>query len=294
MRARRDTPGRSIRSLRECCPSVSAKRPNSARSCSMPTRPTGSRVRLGERTPSADRESDVIERRELPPLSRAQTRAGARAVSATNTRRCRRCIRPSSRTASRSIEYARAGTDARAGRARHRDSRHAPARLAAARTCPSMCAARKARTCGFWRRIWRLARDHRPFGRLAPARRRALCVRPQWTFEALEAMSPAQRSRTPAAGRCGADRLAATGFAPERSRARFGRVRASRCRREMPGNVRIYAPGLGFWGWGRSRPPVAWCRCDSLPRPTKSELESNCRDAYNARLLKRSKLLIEV
>ena len=39
-------------------------------------------VRLGERTPSADRESAVIERRELPQFSAQRHRRGARGVSA--------------------------------------------------------------------------------------------------------------------------------------------------------------------------------------------------------------------
>ena len=58
-------------------------------------------VRLGERTPSADRESAVIERRELPRVSRASARAGAGASFRANTRKFRPCIPRSSRTASR-------------------------------------------------------------------------------------------------------------------------------------------------------------------------------------------------
>ena len=64
-------------------------------------------------------------------------------------------------------------------------------------------------------------------------------------------------------------RLAAIGSARRAGSVPFGRVRPSRCRRsESPGNVRIYAAGLGFLGLGEieaDRP--AWCRCDLFRRP---------------------------
>ena len=64
---------------------------------------------------------------------------------------------------------------------------------------------------------------------------------------------------------------------------------------EPPGTVRIYAAGLGFLGLGaiEAGGPLG-AAATYFVRDSRIELEGGCRDAYNARLLKRSKLLIEV
>ena len=79
-------------------------------------------VRLGERTPSADRESTVIERRELPPLTARSSCERRSANFRANTRRFRPCIRRIKQDGKPLYEYARAGHDPGTGGARHRHS----------------------------------------------------------------------------------------------------------------------------------------------------------------------------
>ena len=82
----------------------------------------------------------------------------------------------------------------------------------------------------------------------------------------------------------------------------FGRGRPCpfppRCPKPCRGRCVSMRPAWDFWVWGRFRPRAAWFRCDlfrqSYFSSGESQLEGGCRDAYNARLLKRSKLLIEV
>jgi tRNA pseudouridine55 synthase len=108
---------------------------------------------------------------------------------------------------------------------------------------------------------------------------------PQWTFEALEACRRAERARLllPVDAALGDWRrldLPAEGIEAVRQGRSIGGL-------ECTGNVRIYAPGSVSWAWARSNRPGGWCRCGSFPRP-RIELEGGARDAYNARLLKRS------
>jgi tRNA pseudouridine55 synthase len=74
-------------------------------------------ARLGERTASADLESPVIEKRELPPLATATLEA------ALATGRSRRCTPRSSRMANRCTNMRVPGSRANAPRARLRSTR---------------------------------------------------------------------------------------------------------------------------------------------------------------------------
>ena len=61
-----------------------------------------------------------------------------------------------------------------------------------------------------------------------------------------------------------------------------------------PGTVRIYAAGLGFLGLGEIEAGGPAGAAAAYFGGQRIELEGGCRDAYNARLPKGSKLLIEV
>ena len=231
----------------------SAKRPSSARSCSMRTRPTGSRVRLGERTASADRESAVIERRELPRYSVRTDRAGARGVSA----------------------RVRAGAADAFG---HQAGRQAALRIRARgrwrERAPRAIVIHEMRlldwqapdlsfdvrcTKGAYIRVLAedLARGSTPSGMWSACAGSAVAPfasQPQWTLRDVGVHDAGRAPGGAAAGRCRIDRLAATGFAGgrgERVSARPDRVDTGGTARETYGSMR---PGSDFWGWGRSKP----------------------------------------
>ncbi len=110
-------------------------------------------VRLGERTPSADRESEVIETRVLPAFSREQLEHALAAFP-----RAYQQVPPMHSALKQDgkplYEYARAGiTRERAARA-ITDSRTAAARLRNSPICASMCAARRAPTFVCSLKIW--------------------------------------------------------------------------------------------------------------------------------------------
>ena len=209
-------------------------------------------VRLGERTPSADRETEVVERRELPDFSAAQMQQALADFPREYAQvpPMHSAIKQGGRPL---YEYARAGiTRERAARAiviHHMQllSWEAPD-LAFDVRC----------TKGAYIRVLAedLAAQMGTLGHLVGLRRIGVApfsAETQWTFEALDAMSLAERQAVllpvdaaladwrrfdlPAGG-VSAFRQGQTLSIPE----------------DLPGNVRIYAAGMGFLGLGAIEP----------------------------------------
>jgi len=205
-------------------------------------------ARLGERTPSADRESDVIERRELAPYSREQL-----AQALADFPRQYAQVPPMHSALKQDgkplYEYARAGiTRERAAR----DIVIHELRLLDWQT-PDLSFDVRC-TKGTYIRVLAedLAAQLGTIAHLATLRRLGVApfgAEPQWSFEALEAMTPAQRQ----AILLPVD-AALTGW--PRLDLSAGGVSALRQGQavpvpvEPPGTVRIYAAGLGFLGLG--------------------------------------------
>jgi len=208
-------------------------------------------VRLGERTQSADRESEVIETRELPAYSLPQLHEALRAFPRDYAQV------PPMRSALKQdgkplYEYARAGiTRERAARAIViHDMRlldWSPPDLSFDVCC----------TKGTYIRVLAedLAAQLGTIGHLAALRRLAVApfgAEPQWTFEALESLDPAARRDVllPVDAALATWRrldLCAGGV----SAFRQGQAVAVPDTPETaPGTVRIYAAGLGFLGLG--------------------------------------------
>jgi tRNA pseudouridine55 synthase len=209
-------------------------------------------VRLGERTPSADLESQVVERRELPPLSRGDLERLLEEFPREYPQvpPMHSAIKQDGKPL---YEYARAG-----------QVRERAARLILIREmhliewrCPDLALDVRC-TKGAYMRVLAedLAARLGTIGHLVELRR--LGVSPfaeerQWTFDALEAL-------------CGADRggvllpVDAALADWQRLDLAAGDVEAVRQGRTVaisakcPGNVRIYAPGLGFLGLGAVGP----------------------------------------
>jgi tRNA pseudouridine55 synthase len=209
-------------------------------------------VRLGERTASADRESEVIEKRELPDFSAAQMQdaLGEFPREYAQVPPMHSAIKQDGRPL---YEYARAGiTRERAARAIViRDMLFLdwqPPDLTFDVRCSK----------GAYIRV--LAEDFAAqlgtIAHLAGLRRLAVTpfsAQPQWTFEALEPMTAAQRLGLllpvdaaladwrrldlPAGGVSAFRQGQTVSIAPE-----------------IPGNVRIYAAGIGFLGLGAIEP----------------------------------------
>jgi tRNA pseudouridine55 synthase len=205
-------------------------------------------VRLGERTPSADRESEVIETRPLPEFS-AEHLQRALAAFPRDYRQI-----PPMRSALKQdgkplYEYARAGiTRERAARSitihelKLLDWR-----------APDLCFDVRC-TKGAYIRVLAedLALQLGTIGHLAALRRLAVApfeVEPQWPFEALEALTLEDRHQLllpvdAALSACRRFDLPAGGV---------GALRQGQTLNipvELPGMVRIYAAGLGFLGLG--------------------------------------------
>jgi tRNA pseudouridine55 synthase len=209
-------------------------------------------VRLGERTPSADRESEVIERRELPPYSREQF-----AQALADFPRQYAQIPPMHSALKQDgkplYEYARAGiTRERAPR----DIVIHDMRLLDWQT-PDLSFDVRC-TKGTYIRVLAedLAMQLGTIAHLAALRRLEVVpfgAEPQWSFEALEAMSPAQRQEVllPVdAALAGWRRLdlALSGVSA------FRQGQTVSVPVQTPGTVRIYADGLGFLGLGEIEP----------------------------------------
>jgi tRNA pseudouridine55 synthase len=209
-------------------------------------------VRLGERTPSADRESEVIERRELPHFT-SQQLSDALSEFPREYAQVPPMHSALKQDGKPLYEYARAGiTRERAARAVliHGMSLLGwqPPDLSFDVRCSKgtyirVLAEDLAAQLGT---IAHLAALHRlgvdPFG-----------AEPQWSFEALEAMSPAQRLDVllpvdAALAGCRRLDLSAAGV----SAFRQGQTVAipATLPETLPGTVRIYAAGLGFLGLG--------------------------------------------
>lgn len=209
-------------------------------------------ARLGERTPSADRESEVIERRDLPPLDGAALERALEAFPRKYSQipPMHSALKQDGRPL---YEYARAGiTRERAARTiTIRDLRliewHAPDVSFDVR-------------CSKGAYIRVLAEDlAERIGTIAHlVGLRRLGVAPfaherQWTFEALEAMTADQRSAVllPVDAALTDWRrldLPAGGVAALRQGQSVSIADVN------PGNVRIYAPGVGFLGLGSIEP----------------------------------------
>jgi tRNA pseudouridine55 synthase len=209
-------------------------------------------VRLGERTPSADRESEVIERRELPHFTSQQLSdaLGAFPREYAQVPPMHSALKQDGKPL---YEYARAGiTRERAARSIviHDMSflDWQPPDLSFDVRCSKgtyirVLAEDLAAQLGT---IAHLAALHRlgvePFG-----------AQPQWSFEALDAMSPAQRLELllPVdAALAGWRRLELTPAGVEAFRQGQAVVIPATLPETQPGTVRIYAAGLEFLGLG--------------------------------------------
>jgi tRNA pseudouridine55 synthase len=209
-------------------------------------------VRLGERTPSADRESEVIERRELALYSSEQLAEALRLFPREYAQ-----IPPMHSALKQDgkplYEYARAGiTRERAARAIIIHDMHlldwSPPDLSFDVRCSK----------GTYIRVLAedLAAQLGTIAHLAALRRLEVApfgAEPQWSFEALEALSPAQRRDVLLP-------VDAALTAWRRLDLTEGGVNAIRQGQTvavpadpleiLPGTVRIYAAGLGFLGLG--------------------------------------------
>ena len=205
-------------------------------------------VRLGERTPSADRESEVIETRELPDFSRQQLQ---RALA--EFPRDYRQIPPMHSALKQEgkplYEYARAGiTRERAARSITIHELQLLDWQVPDLSFDVRC------TKGAYIRVLAedLAAQLGTVGHLAALRRLAVApfsAEPQWSFEALESLSPEDRHKALLP-------VDAALHAWRRFDLPAGGVSALRQGQtvdvavELPGMVRIYADGLGFLGLG--------------------------------------------
>ena len=209
-------------------------------------------VRLGERTPSADRESEVIERRELPPYSALELEDALRSFPREYAQV------PPMRSALKQdgkplYSYARLGlTRERAPRAIViRDMcllEWQPPDLSFDVRCSK----------GTYIRVLAedLAAQLGTIGHLTALRRLGVApfdAEPQWSFEALESLSPEQRSAVllPVDAALTAWRrldLSLSGVSALRQ-GQSVPVPAD-FTADLPGTVRIYAAGLGFLGLG--------------------------------------------
>ena len=211
------------------------------------------KVRLGERTPSADLESAVVERRTLPPLSIPEMESALAEFPRDYSQ-----IPPMHSALKQDgkplYEYARAGETRE--RAPRQIRIHALQLIdwqspdlsfdvqctkgAYIRVLAEDLAARL-NTLGHWIGLRRLAVT--PF---ADA--------PQWTLEALERMSREERSALLLPVDAALAEWPRLDLAPDGVQAvRQGQSVA--VPREAPGKVRIYAPGLGFLGLGAVQAP---------------------------------------
>jgi tRNA pseudouridine55 synthase len=205
-------------------------------------------LRLGERTPSADRETEVIERRALPQYSREDLEL-ALAAFPRNYQQIPPMHSALKQDGKPLYEYARAGiTRERAARSIVIHDMQAiewqPPDLIFDVRC----------TKGAYIRV--LAEDFAAqlatIGHLHALRRLGVApfdAEPQWSFETLEQMTAAQRDATllpvdAALGACRRIDLPLGGVGALRQ------GQTVSVTQEQPGTVRIYAAGLGFLGLG--------------------------------------------
>jgi tRNA pseudouridine55 synthase len=209
-------------------------------------------VRLGERTASADRESEVIEKRELPDFSPLQMQDALKEFPREYAQvpPMHSAIKQDGRPL---YEYARAGiTRERAARAivirdiLFLDWR--PPDLTFDVRCSK----------GAYIRVLAedLAAQLGTIAHLAGLRRLAVTpfsAEPQWTFEALEAMTAAQRLAVLLPVDAALKDWRRLDLPPGGVSA-FRQGQTISIAPEIPGNVRIYAAGIGFLGLGAIEP----------------------------------------
>ncbi|MGD0493918.1 MAG: tRNA pseudouridine(55) synthase TruB [Steroidobacteraceae bacterium] len=205
-------------------------------------------VRLGERTPSADLESAVVERRELPPLSLARMELALEEFPRDYSQ-----IPPMHSALKQDgkplYEYARAGeTRERAPR----QIRIHAMRLIEWRS-PDLCFDVRC-TKGAYIRVLAedLAARIDTIGHLVGLRRLGVAPfadAPQWTLDVLGGMSREQRAALLLPVDAALADWPRLDLAAEGAEA-FRQGRTIAVPREAPGKVRIYAPGLGFLGLG--------------------------------------------
>jgi tRNA pseudouridine55 synthase len=208
-------------------------------------------VRLGERTPSADRESEVIETRELPPFSRDDMSQALAAFPRDYAQ-----IPPMHSALKQDgkplYEYARAGIT------RERVARPIVIRELQMLDWQAPELSFEVRcTKGAYIRVLAedLAAQLGTIGHLAALRRIGVApfaAETQWPFEALEAMSTLQRHEIllpvdAALGACRRFDLPVSGVSAIRQGQTVSLVGEPL---GVPGTVRIYASGLGFLGLG--------------------------------------------
>jgi tRNA pseudouridine55 synthase len=205
-------------------------------------------VRLGERTPSADLESAVIERRELPPFPASQMEKALEEFPRDYLQ-----VPPMHSALKQNgkplYEYARAGeTRERAPRG----IRILSLRLIEWR-CPDLCFDVQ---CTKGASIRVLAEDLAArldtIGHLTSLRRLGVAPfsdAPQWTLKALESMSRDERRALLMPVDAALSDWPIVDLAAEGAQA-FLEGRTIDVPRAAPGKVRIYAPGLGFLGLG--------------------------------------------
>jgi tRNA pseudouridine55 synthase len=205
-------------------------------------------VRLGERTPSADRESEVMERRVLPPYSLQQLTQALRSFPREYAQvpPMHSAIKQDGKPL---YEYARAGiTRERTARAivihdmRLLDWQ--PPDLSFDVRC----------TKGTYIRVLAedLAAQLGTIAHLAALRRLAVApfgAEPQWSFEALESMSPQQRQDVLLPVDAALTTWRRFDLSPSGVNA-FRQGQTISVAEDTPGTVRIYAAGLGFLGLG--------------------------------------------
>jgi tRNA pseudouridine55 synthase len=206
-------------------------------------------VRLGERTPSADRESEVIERRDLPPFTAAQL-TDALAAFPREYNQVPPMHSALKQDGKPLYEYARAGiTRERAPRAIVIHQIRFLDWQAPDLSFDVRC------TKGAYIRVLAedLAAQLGTIGHLAALRR--VGVAPfeegtQWSFEQLDALSMAQRHALllPVdAALCACRRF----DLPDGGVSAFRQGQTVSVAAQLPGMVRIYAAGLGFLGLGQ-------------------------------------------
>jgi tRNA pseudouridine55 synthase len=206
-------------------------------------------VRLGERTPSADRESEVIERRELPPFTAAQLDE-ALAVFPREYSQVPPMHSALKQDGRPLYEYARAGiTRERAPRAIVIRQMRFLDWQAPDLSFDVRC------TKGAYIRVLAedLAAQLGTIGHLAALRRVGVAPfdgETQWSFEQLDALSMSQRYALllPVdAALCAWRRF----DLPDGGVSAFRQGQSVSVPAQLPGMVRIYAAGLGFLGLGQ-------------------------------------------
>jgi tRNA pseudouridine55 synthase len=209
-------------------------------------------ARLGERTASGDRESEVIERRQLPEFS-AQQIERALAEFPREYAQVPPMHSAIKQDGKPLYEYARAGiTRERAARTIVIHEMRLLEWLAPDLSFDVRC------TKGAYIRVLAedLAAQLDTIAHLVGLRRLGVApfsAEPQWTFEALDAMTPEQRLELllPVdAALAGWRRF----DLPAGGVSAFRQGQTVSIPQELPGNVRIYAAGLGFLGLGAIEP----------------------------------------